>query len=201
MVDRYWARRMTPVQEADYWDYVCGDSKRIEAELWSDLNVSDCLEAVQPLKGQVFEIGCGVGRLTCPISGNVDSIYGVDVSPRMVELARRLCTARNATFVIGDGRTLEPGWSSTFDQGYSMTTFQHIPHDAQQGYLHEIKRVLVDGGRFRLQFVFEGEEAPFNYPTPVKDLLRWCDQAGLRETDVTLGRIKAEWAWITLVKP
>lgn len=192
---------MNQTQEADYWDRVAGESKRIEAELWSDLNVTDCLDAIGPQSGQVFEIGCGVGRLTCPVSENVESITGIDVSPRMVELARRLCKARNATFVIGDGRTLEPGWSSTFDAGFSMTTFQHIPHDAQQGYLHEIKRVLIDGGRFRLQFVFEGDEAPFNYPTTVKDMLAWCDSAGLRETDVTLGRIHREWCWLTVVKP
>lgn len=191
---------MTPVQEADRWDWVAGDSRRIEAELWSDLDIQECLDMIGHLTGQVFEIGCGVGRLTCPISGNVESITGVDVSPRMVELARRLCTARNATFVIGDGRTLEPGWSSTFDVGFSMTTFQHIPPDAQQGYLHEVRRVLIPGGRFRLQFVFEGEEAPFNYPTSLRDMLAWCDKAGLRETEMTLGRIHAEWAWITVVK-
>lgn len=200
---------MTPVLEADRWDWVAGDSRRIEAEVFSDLNVNECLDMILPalnldIQAQVFELGCGVGRLTCPTAELIGAISGritgLDISPRMVELARQICTRPNATFVIGDGRTLEPGWSSSFDAGFSMTTFQHIPHDAQEGYLHEIRRVLIDGGRFRLQFVFEAEEAPFNYPTPVKTMLKWCDAAGLKEFDVTLGVLKPAWAWITLVK-
>lgn len=195
---------MTPVREADYWDYVAGDSRRIETELWSDMNTDACLDMIWPTvigrENQAFEIGCGVGRLTCPISSMVQTIVGVDVSSRMVEQARRLCANPRTQFVIGDGRTLEPGWSSTFDAGFSMTTFQHIPHDAQEGYLHEIRRVLVIGGRFRLQFVWKAETGPFQYPTPIKDMMRWADDAGLKDIDLNVGGMRPEWCWVTWEK-
>lgn len=195
---------MNAEQEAAYWDWVAGDSVRIEANVYGDLDVYGCVDAISShlkMEGHIFDLGCGVGRLTHTFANLYPDVQfvGVDSSPLMIDTAR-LMTYSNAHFVENDGRDLTVLAGRLYEGGYSMTMFQHIPHEAQQEYLHEIRRVLHRGGRFRLQFVFDGEEGPLSYPTAVNDMLRWCDDAGLRETDIGLGLIKREWCWLTLVK-
>lgn len=192
-------------QEAAYWDYVAKDSVRIEAEVYGDLRRSDCYDAIAPhlkMEGFIFDLGCGVGRLTHMFADMYPEVQfvGMDSSPLMIDTARLMAETANVHFVENNGRDLTVLAGRLYEGGFSMTMFQHIPHEAQQEYLHEIRRVLHRGGRFRLQFVFEGEAGPLSFPTPVNDMLRWCDDAGLRETDIGLGLIKREWCWLTLVK-
>jgi SAM-dependent methyltransferase len=41
-------------------------------------------------RGSAMDFGCGVGRLTQALGSHFDRVVGVDVSPRMLELAERL---------------------------------------------------------------------------------------------------------------
>jgi SAM-dependent methyltransferase len=97
---------------------------------------------------RVVEIGCGVGRLTRPISAQVDEVLAVDVSERMLELAKEHNEQlENVTWMLGDGVSLgsvESGWATAC---ISHVVFQHIV-DPQitLGYVRDIGRVLAPGG-------------------------------------------------------
>lgn len=193
---------MNAQQESDHWDFIARDSTRIEANVYGDMDVDECLQAITSqisIEGWVLDLGCGVGRLTRPLAAEYPQAHlvGVDSSQLMISTASQL--APEVHWVWNNGRDLSDFAGTMFDAAYSMTCFQHIPHEAQQGYLAELHRVVKPGGKFRLQFVFEGETGPLSFPTSVKDMLAFADGAGWRETDVTLGRIHPEWCWLTLL--
>ncbi len=97
---------------------------------------------------RVVEIGCGVGRLTRVICGRARSVQALDVSPRMLELARRYNPAlSNVEWIEGDGTTLTRIDAGTASACVSHVVFQHIPDPAiTLGYVREIGRVLRPDG-------------------------------------------------------
>jgi ubiquinone/menaquinone biosynthesis C-methylase UbiE len=104
-------------------------------------------------RNAALEIGCGPGRLLRPMSRHFAEIHGVDVSDRMIRLAReRLRDTPNAHPHHGSGSDLAQFGDATFDFVYSYAVFQHIPsRDVVFGYLREAWRVLKPGGILRCQ--------------------------------------------------
>lgn len=126
---------MNPDQEAAFWDWVAGDSVRIEANVYGDLNLYQCVDAIIPhlkMEGFIFDLGCGVGRLTHAFAAWYPDVtfVGVDSSPLMVDTARLMAHDSNVHFVENDGRDLTVLAGRLYEGGYSMTMFQHIPHEA-----------------------------------------------------------------------
>lgn len=111
------------------------------------------LPRLSPAGGAALEIGCGPGRLMRPLSEDFDSIAGVDVSPRMVALARaNLAATAGARVELSNGSDLQAFASESIDFCYSYAVFQHIPERAVVlSYLREACRVLKPGGVFRFQ--------------------------------------------------
>jgi SAM-dependent methyltransferase len=98
---------------------------------------------------EVVEIGCGIGRLTRAMAPRVRSVRALDVSPRMLELARRYVGAQhaNVTWLLGDGQSLSGVEAASASAVVSHVVFQHIPDPAVTlGYIREIGRVLRPGG-------------------------------------------------------
>ena len=97
---------------------------------------------------RVVEIGCGIGRLTRPLAERAASVVAVDVSARMLELARRLNPdLANVDWLLGDGASLAGIPAASADVCFSYVVFQHIPDPhVTLGYVREIGRVLRPGG-------------------------------------------------------
>lgn len=97
---------------------------------------------------RVVEIGCGVGRLTRELARRAAHVDALDVSSRMLELARahnpRL---DNVRWIQGDGESLSGVPDADANVCFSHVVFQHIPEpEITLGYVDEMGRVLVDGG-------------------------------------------------------
>src|SRR3954447_5995377 len=103
--------------------------------------------AIRP-GASVVDIGCGIGRLSRAIAARAADVRGIDVSPRMIELARRYNDSlANVTWVVGDGVSLAGIDSASAEVCISHVVFQHIPDPAVTlGYVREIGRVLRPGG-------------------------------------------------------
>jgi len=208
---------MTPAEERKYWDAVAKDRDRIAAEVYSDLDLEECLAAVEtgiagaPAEGYVLEIGCGVGRLTIPLAERHPywQFIGADISPEMIREARR--RVRGILYMTIRGRNLAMFEDSFFVAAYSMTTLQHLPREAQREYVHEVYRVLKPGGVFRFQFVEEGAEGPLSHPVPYPEMAAWCEQAGFdaagnlyvgfNPVSTQHGLVRPQWGWVTAEKP
>jgi ubiquinone/menaquinone biosynthesis C-methylase UbiE len=107
-----------------------------------------------PQGKRVLEIGCGIGRLFPGFSElGFKEIWGVDISPLMIEQGRQSCPVRDANFVLGTGRDLGGLEDGFFDYVFEYIVFQHIPDKKiLSSYMDEVYRVLRVEGVYQLQF-------------------------------------------------
>jgi ubiquinone/menaquinone biosynthesis C-methylase UbiE len=90
---------------------------------------------------RVLEVGCGWGELSERIAAVTDAhVVALDVSPRMVELAR----ARGVDAGVGDVQSL-PFDDRSFDVGVAAWMLYHVA-DLDRG-VGQLARVLRPGGR------------------------------------------------------
>ena len=95
--------------------------------------------------GRALEIGCGAGEFSRLLAARADRVVAVDLSPRMIRLAReRSKLYPNIEFVNADAMAYELPENS-FDCVATLTTLHHLPTEAA---LRKIKRSLKSGGVF-----------------------------------------------------
>jgi SAM-dependent methyltransferase len=103
-----------------------------------------------------LDFGCGIGRLTQALAEHFDHVYGVDISPKMIELAgmhnRRNRHAARCEYMCNPSGDLSHFADASIDMIYSWITLQHLrPRDARR-YMFEFLRVLAPGGLLLLQY-------------------------------------------------
>jgi SAM-dependent methyltransferase len=99
---------------------------------------------------RAIDFGCGVGRVTLPLSRDFVRVTGIDISPTMLGAARSYQekygdTSGACDFILNTGTTLDGFPDASCDLVYSSITLQHIPAPAALGYLAEFIRVLKPG--------------------------------------------------------
>jgi SAM-dependent methyltransferase len=203
--------------ERAYWDASARGDERWELfsvpgiEGW-DAGVDACLSQIVPALTPVLrpgttilDLGCGIGRLTLPLATRYPdtTFVGLDLSPRMVTLARNNAKARrlrNARFLTGDGRTL-PKTLPRLSGAFSVLTFQHIPPEAQEGYVKALSAKLNPGGVLCLQLVTTEVDHFLSHGVLPGTVAGWCAAAGLSVTAIDAGVIDESWAWLRARKP
>jgi SAM-dependent methyltransferase len=159
-------------------DYSDPDLNRFWASGEEDLDtILARLDATLQPSDRVIEIGCGAGRMTRAIAGRVAGVTGIDVSPRMLEIAREQNPQLdNVEWMLGDGSTLAGVPDTSADVCLSHIVFQHLPDPKLTlGYVREMGRVLTPGGRalFQVSNAPELHTPPFEGPR-----LRWSALRG-----------------------
>jgi SAM-dependent methyltransferase len=116
---------------------------RLEAEPWLRAVLVAFAESVRGL-GPVLDVGCGPGIVTAHLTGLGVEVSGVDLSPRMVEHARR--EYPDLQFAVSSATELDLtpaslggvlGWWSLFN----------LPREVLPGVLQTFARALVPGGQ------------------------------------------------------
>jgi ubiquinone/menaquinone biosynthesis C-methylase UbiE len=96
---------------------------------------------------RALDFGCGAGRLTGALAEHFQEVHGVDISPSMVETARKLNRYPDRGFfhvnVSDDLRIFD---DHTFDFVLTLITLQHVPRKYALGYVAEFVRVLKPSG-------------------------------------------------------
>jgi SAM-dependent methyltransferase len=98
-------------------------------------------------RGAALDFGCGVGRLTQALAEYFDRVVGVDISPRMLELANELNrTPARVSYVWNQSADLNLFSSNTFDFVVTNVVLQHVEPEIVRAYLAEFLRVLLPDG-------------------------------------------------------
>ncbi|MGV9314428.1 class I SAM-dependent DNA methyltransferase [Streptomyces sp. NPDC003691] len=139
--------------------------------------------------GPVAELGCGPGPVTAHLRGFGLDVFGIDLSPVMIGLARE--TYPDLRFEVGsmDALELADGAAAGLVSWYSVI---HVPPPQLPPYFAEFRRALAPGGHLLLAFfasdadgdavtVFDHRVTPA-YCWPVDDLARLAAGAGFTET-------------------
>ena len=127
---------------ADRYDFITGFLSYGQDRRWKQRLIR--LARLEP-SDRVLDLACGTGDIVCGAASHVSCAVGLDVTHRMVQLAKRRYPAEAGLhFVTGDMLALPfPDRSFTVVTiGYGL---RNVP-DLQQS-LREIRRVLAPGGR------------------------------------------------------
>jgi ubiquinone/menaquinone biosynthesis C-methylase UbiE len=148
--DPLWAVSVAPDKRGGRWDaeefLETGRAEITAAREWLDrLGLPTHWD-------RVLDFGCGAGRLSQALAEHAGAVTGVDVSPPMLEQARRLDrTGGRCEFVLNDSTDLARFPDRHFDLIYSALVLQHLPAGVIEGYLKEFARVLRPDGVALLQ--------------------------------------------------
>jgi len=105
-----------------------------------------------PRGGVCVEVGCGFGRISAVLARRFDRVLALDVSPKMLDLARAAVTATNVEFVLVPGSSLEPVRDGVADVLVCYLVLQHLPRrEVVAAYLNEFARVLGPDGQAFVQ--------------------------------------------------
>ena len=138
-------------EEASVAAYSLGDAgllQRVTDEVVAQLDAWGLLGPDR----RTLEIGCGIGRMQAALSSRVAEAYGIDISQKMVEAARRRCAGlSNVHFSASSGRDLAEFPAERFELVYAVDSFPYI-HQAGprivEAHFEDAARVLAPGGEF-----------------------------------------------------
>jgi SAM-dependent methyltransferase len=114
-------------------------------------NVAPMVDLAAPAPSdRVLDVACGWGFVALAFAPRARSVTGVDLTPEMVELARREAAqrgVRNVEYELGAAEDLRFG-AGSFEIATCRFTFHHFA-DPERA-LFEMKRVLTPDGRIVL---------------------------------------------------
>jgi demethylmenaquinone methyltransferase/2-methoxy-6-polyprenyl-1,4-benzoquinol methylase len=103
------------------------------------------VELARPWPGaRALDLATGTGDIAFALAARGAEVVGLDITARMIELARAKSTAPNPAFLVGDMLAL-PFPPSSFDivtTGYGLRNVPNLT-----GAIDEIRRVLKPGGQ------------------------------------------------------
>jgi len=143
MHDPMWAILSVPGKEQNKWNkeefYRTGkvDIQRLMDKL-HDKNI-------QIERGIALDFGCGMGRLTQGLAVYFDKAVGIDISPTMIELAKKSTDDERISFELGQLESLDAS-NESVDFLYSYIVFQHLGKASILIFIKEFIRVLKVGG-------------------------------------------------------
>lgn len=145
-LDPFWAILSRPDGKYGKWDieefFLTGDE-----EIGSVMRAADRL-GLPAQRDWALDFGCGVGRLTRPLSKYFKSCCGVDISLAMLRRARELNQQFPNCFFLMNGQDhLRVFRDSCFDLVFSDIVLQHMPRkEVVFSYISEFFRVLRKDG-------------------------------------------------------
>jgi SAM-dependent methyltransferase len=97
------------------------------------------------LHGRMLEIGCGAGRVTSYLADLADDLHALDISPRMVETARR--RVPSATCHVADMTDLSRFEAEPFDAVLALyCVLDVLEDDERRAQLDRMYEIISPGG-------------------------------------------------------
>ncbi|MFI6928510.1 class I SAM-dependent DNA methyltransferase [Nonomuraea spiralis] len=151
-----------------YADFVRGSLDRLPLDRAIVAVFAELVRGGEPLP--VVEAGCGPGYMTAHLRDLGLDAFGVDLSPALVDIARRDFPALR--FVVGSMGAFDVG-DGELGGLLSWYSLIHIPPPELPPYFAEFRRVLASGGHLLFGF-FESEGGPVvQFDHKVTPAYRW----------------------------
>jgi predicted TPR repeat methyltransferase len=172
----------------DYLKYVADD------RLISDA-LGDCREK------NILEIGAGVGRMTEFFCQNFGRVYGLDISPAMLAMAKkRLAAYPNVELLENAGADIPLG-QKKIDLIFSYLVFRYLPTvDSIKNYFIEIAKNLQPGSMAKIQlrtgaspYFWQWHSGVSLMPEAAQELAK---AAGLEVLKTEVENKKSLWLWL-----
>lgn len=197
---------MRGLTEREWWDHLEGDEilNNTAGNPPYDLDpVVDRIVETLDIPHWV-DLGCGVGRLTNAVATRAwpyVKIIGIDSAPTLVNIARTNA-APGTRYVIGNGRYFPPLDFAEISGIYSVTVFQHIPHDYKLNYVYQALDLLLPGGKFLFSVSVGDQPDSFNHhQLSLGALSEFAIQIEHMGGTVSVdGPDGNEWTWIEVTK-
>jgi SAM-dependent methyltransferase len=143
-LDPLWAVLSDNSKRFNNWDleeFLKTGEKEVE-NIFSELKNLN----ITPVKNEVLDFGCGVGRLARHFLKYFSKYNGTDISRPMIEKAREINNGLQAEFFINEA-DLKIFSDNKFDFIYSGIVLQHLPNrELIKKYILEFKRILKNEG-------------------------------------------------------
>jgi SAM-dependent methyltransferase len=102
--------------------------------------------------GRVLDIACGFGRMAVGLAGAGIEVTGVDISPALLEEARRRAEAAGVAIELRRGDMRELGEIGSFECALLwFTSFGYFSDDENRCVLEQARRCLAPGGRLLIE--------------------------------------------------
>lgn len=136
------------------------------------------LRMFRPLKGMnILDVGCGTGTHLELYQRYESNLFGIDLSPSMLEIARRRLGS-SARLDLGNATSM-PYDDHMFDLSISMLSLHEMSHPTRLDVLSEMKRVIKDNGHMLL--------IDF-HPGPYQPLQGWISKIVIFLSELAAGR-------------
>ena len=154
----------------DIGEFMASGEAQVQGVLGETERLAICSDRVAAL-----DFGCGIGRLTAPLSRHFERAMGVDISPTMLDKARELhADIDNCEFRLNESDDLSWIEDRSFDLVLSLLVLQHMDTvQMMETFLREFVRVLKPGGALVFQI-------PSSVPAHRPPLPSWNTRQGLR---------------------
>lgn len=159
--DPYWAVISEKSKYNNQWD---------KSEFYNTAtpvsNILSQITSVRDIQSIKFclDFGCGVGRLTKPLSKIFPYLIGIDISNSMLTAALKNSFSENTLYIQNIDKKLPFIKDCSIDLIISLLTFQHIPNVFKPTYISEFARVLRNGGTLVVQL-------PVSYTFSMKGII------------------------------
>lgn len=132
----------TPVRPGDTFDRIAEAFDASRASPWPF--VSEWLAGLGPVGTPLLDVGCGNGRHLAQAANRGLWGVGVDLSPRLLGLARRR-VPEGTGLVVGDGRAL-PVADNVAAAVMAIAMLHHVPEaEGRMAVVRELRRVALPG--------------------------------------------------------
>lgn len=161
----------------DAYRHIAGIYDRLFENMNKGLRLAG-IRMFRPSKGMnILDVGCGTGTHLELYQRYGCNLYGIDLSPSMLEVAR-MRLEDSARLELGDATSM-PYEDGKFDLIISMLSLHEMAQQTRSGVLSEMKRVLKDDGHILL--------IDF-HPGPYQPLQGWISKVIIFFSELAAGR-------------
>ena len=120
------------------------------------------------IRGDVLDIGCGLGDNAIYLAKQGNHVTGLDLSPTALITAERRASDAgvDVKFAVGDATRLD-GYSDAFDTVVDSGMFHCLDDDAKRDYLTALHRATRPGARLLMTCFSDADSTNRGLPWPV----------------------------------